>query len=79
MKSSTKLTLQGLLGCGISGLILLPIVWNYGPMADQAPAVKIGAIIFCELMAFYYGMTHRTPDKTKLLDQVRLEKWFSRK
>jgi hypothetical protein len=79
MKATTKLTLQGLLGCGISGLLLLPIAWNYGPTADDPPELKIGAIIFCELMAFYYGMTHRTPDKTKLLDQVRIEKWLSGK
>lgn len=79
MKATTKLTLDCLLGIAISVAIWGPVVWYYGPMADHPPEVKIGEIIFIALMTFYYAMTHRTPDKTKLQAQVRIAKWLSDK
>jgi purine-cytosine permease-like protein len=78
MKETTKLKLEVLLGVIISSTICGPFLWN-GPMADAPAGAKIGAIIFVALMALYYAMTHRTPEKTKLEDQVRLEKWLRRK
>ena len=66
MKKSTVLTFQLLLGI-ILGIAAMGIIfWNFGPSRADPPGVKIGTMIFLGIVAFWFFMAHRTPDKERL-------------
>jgi hypothetical protein len=66
MKKSTILIFQLLSGISLGSAVAGAIFWNFGPTSDQPPAVKIGIMIFLAIVTFWFGMTHRTPDKERL-------------